>query len=128
MKPFVFVLSILLLAACAPQTQAVLEPQTRVLEDGESLFINSTLNLRTFPRSVIYQMDEDKNKTTYVFYTPLLLNSVFDMYHTQVMSGGWTQETIRKRDNDYEALYTKQGQRLNVRLRLEGDRYIFQTR
>jgi hypothetical protein len=128
MKPLMFVLIILLLAACAPKTQAITEPQTRVLEQGETLFINTALNLRTFPRSVIYQMDEDKNKTTYAFFTPLMISTVFDSYHSQLISSGWRQETIRKRDNDYEALYSKQGGRLTVRLRLEGDRYIFETR
>lgn len=128
MKPFFFILVIgVLLTACAPKTQAVTEPQIAKLEKGETLIINTTLNLFTFPRSVIYQMDEDKNKTTYAFYTPVLIDSVFDNYHYQLTGNGWIQETLRKRDKEYEALYSRQGQRLTVRLRLEADRYILQT-
>jgi hypothetical protein len=97
------------------------------LEKGETLIINTTLNLFTFPRSVIYQMEEDKNKTTYAFYTPILIDSVFDNYHYQLVGNGWTQERVRKWDKAYEALYSRQGQRLTVRLRLEADRYILRT-
>lgn len=129
MKPFVLcVLTLLFLSACAPSSQqAVTQPPLRKLEKGETRIINTTLNLFTFPRSIIYQMEEDKNKTTYAFYTPVLMDSVFDNYHYQLVGNGWTQETIRKRDKEYEALYSKQGQRLTVRLRLEADRYILQT-
>jgi hypothetical protein len=126
MKPLTFVLIILLLSACAPKTQEAAQP-TRVLEKGETLIINSTLYLKTFPRSVIYDISEDKNKTSYTFYTPLLIENVFDNYHYQLIGNGWTQETLRKFDNAYEARYVKQGERLSVRLRLEGDRYIFET-
>jgi hypothetical protein len=128
MKPFFFILVIgVLLSSCAPKTQAVTEPQITKLEKGETLIINTTLNLFTFPRSVIYQMDEDKNKTTYAFYTPVLIDSVFDSYHYQLISNGWTQDTLRKYDKEYEARYSRQGQKLTVRLRLEADRYILQT-
>lgn len=128
MKPFFFILVTgVLLSSCAPKTQAVTEPQIAKLEKGETLIINTTLNLFTFPRSVIYQMDEDKNKTTYAFYTPVLIDSVFDNYHYQLTGNGWTQETLSKYDKAYEARYSRQGQRLTVRLRLEADRYILQT-
>jgi hypothetical protein len=133
MKPFstsmvVFLLlSASLLSSCAPKTQAVTEPQIRKLEQGETLIINTTLNLWTFPRSVVYQMAEDKNKTTYVFYTPVLIDSVFDAYHYQLVGNGWVQETIRKREKEYEALYSRQGQRLTLKLKLEADRYILRT-
>ena len=128
MKPFFFILVTgVLLSSCAPKTQAVTEPQIAKLEKGETLIINTTLNLFTFPRSVIYQMEEDKNKTTYAFYTPVLIDSVFNNYHYQLTGNGWTQETLRKRDKAYEARYSRQGQRLTVRLRLEADRYILQT-
>jgi hypothetical protein len=128
MKPFFFILVIgVLLSSCAPKTQAITEPQITKLEKGETLIINTTLNLFTFPRSVIYQMDEDKNKTTYAFYTPVLIDSVFDNYHYQLISNGWTQDTLRKYGKEYEARYSRQGQKLTVRLQLEGDRYILQT-
>jgi hypothetical protein len=126
---FMLVTASLLLSACAPRTQEVLEPQTRRLEQGETLLINTTLNLRTFPRSLIYQMEEDKNKTTYAFYTPLLIDSVFDNYHYQLLGNGWTQDALRKRsDKNYEAWYSRQGEKLNLRLRLETDRYVLETR
>ncbi len=128
MKPLTFVLIILLLASCAPRTQAVTEVQVKKLEKGETLIINTTLNLFTFPRSIIYEMRENQQQTNYVFYTPLHFDSVFSNYHYQLAGNGWTQETIRQRDNDVEALYSKQGSRLTVRLRLEDDRYIFETR
>jgi hypothetical protein len=128
MKPLIFVLIILLLSSCAPKTQEAVAAAPRSLEQGETLLINTTLNLRTFPRSVIYQMDEDKNNTAYTFYTPLLIDSVFDSYHWQLVGNGWAQDSISKRDKDYEAFYSKQGVRLVVQLRLEGDRYIFTTR
>jgi hypothetical protein len=129
MKPFfILVFASLLLSSCAPKTQAVTEVQSRRLEQGETLIINTTLNLWTFPRSVVYQMDEDKHKTTYAFYTPVLISSVFDSYHYQLIGNGWTQKSLRKRsDKDYEAWYSRQGERLRVRLRLEADRYILQT-
>jgi hypothetical protein len=133
MKPFLFflvlsgLLSSVSLSSCAPKTQTITEPQITKLEKGETLIINTTLNLFTFPRSVVYQMSEDKNKTTYAFYTPVLIDSVFSNYHYQLLGNGWTQETIRKRNKNYEALYSKQGQRLTVRLRLEADRYVLQT-
>jgi hypothetical protein len=128
MKPFLFffILSVLL-SSCAPKTRSVTEPQTVNLEKGETRIINTTLNLFTFPRSVIYQMDEDEKKTTYAFYTPILIDSVFSNYHYQLVGNGWTQERVRKWDKGYEALYSKQGQRLTFRLRLEADRYILQT-
>ena len=111
MKPFFFILVTgVLLSSCAPKTQAVTEPQIAKLEKGETLIINTTLNLFTFPRSVIY-----------------LIDSVFNNYHYQLTGNGWTQETLRKRDKAYEARYSRQGQRLTVRLRLEADRYILQT-
>jgi hypothetical protein len=128
MKPLTFMLIILLLSACAPKTQEAVATPIRKLEKGETLFINTTLFLRTFPRSLIYQMSEDKNKTTYTFYTPLLIDSVFDNYHYQLIGNGWTQQSLRKFDTAYEARYVKQGERLDVRLRLEGDRYIFETK
>jgi hypothetical protein len=128
MKPFLFFLVLsVLLSSCAPKPQTVTGPQMTKLEKGETLIINTTLNLFTFPRSVIYQMEEDKNKTTYAFYTPILIDSVFDNYHYQLVGNGWTQERVRKWDKAYEALYSRQGQRLTVRLRLEADRYILRT-
>ncbi len=126
MKPLTFVLIILLLSSCAPKTQAVSTPM-RTLEKGDTFIINSALYLKTFPRSVIYQMEEDGNRTNYVFYTPLLIDSVFDNYHFQLTGNGWSQETLRKFGTAYEAHYVKQDQRLTVRLRLEGDKYIFET-
>jgi hypothetical protein len=126
MKPLTFVLIILLLAACAPKTQEAATPP-RKLEDGETLLINTALYLKTFPRSVVYEISEDNNRTTYAFYTPLLIENVFDNYHYQLVGNGWTQESLRKFSTDYEARYVKQGERLRVRLRLEGDRYIFET-
>ena len=61
MKPFFFILVTgVLLSSCAPKTQAVTGPQIAKLEKGETRIINTTLNLFTFPRSVIYQIDEDK--------------------------------------------------------------------
>lgn len=128
MKPLFFILFIgVLLSACAPKTQSVTEPQITKLEKGETLIINTTLNLFTFPRSVVYQMEEDKKKTTYAFYTPILIDSVFSNYHYQLVGNGWTQERVRKWDKAYEAVYSKQGQRLTFRLKLEADRYILQT-
>jgi hypothetical protein len=128
MKPFLFFLVLSVsLSSCAPKPQTVTGPQMTKLEKGETLIINTTLNLFTFPRSVIYQMEEDKNKTTYAFYTPILIDSVFDNYHYQLVGNGWTQERVRKWDKAYEALYSRQGQRLTVRLRLEADRYILRT-
>jgi hypothetical protein len=128
MKLLTFVLIILLLSSCTPQTQAVSTTPPRRLEQGETLLINTTLNLRTFPRSVIYDMSEDKSKTTYAFSTPLLIDSVFDNYHWQLVGNGWAQDSISKRDKNYEAFYSKQGVRLVLQLRLEGDRYILTTR
>lgn len=128
MKPLMFVLIILLVSSCAPKTQEAVTAPPRRLEEGETLFINTTLFLRTFPRSVVYNMSEDKNKTTYTFSTPLMIDSVFDNYHYQLVGNGWTQDSLRKFDKDYEATYSRQGERLTVRLRLEGDRYILETR
>jgi hypothetical protein len=128
MKSFTFVLIILLLGACAPKTQAVTQPQAKKLEKGETLIINTTLNLFTFPRSIVYDMRQNEKQTTYTFYTPLMFDSVWSNYHFQLTGNGWTQETLRKHDNDAEALYTRQGSRLSVRLKLEGDRYSFETR
>jgi hypothetical protein len=127
MKPLTFVLIILLLASCAPKTQEAAVPP-RVLEKGETLLINQTLYLKTFPRSVVYEMSEDKNRTTYAFYTPLLIENVFDTFHYQLVGNGWTQTSLRKFEKDYEGLYSKQGEKLTVTLRLEDDRYIFETR
>jgi hypothetical protein len=129
MKPFLtLVLIILLVSACAPKTQEAVATPVRKLEKGETLFINTSLNLRTFPRSVIYSMAEDKHKTSYAFSTPLMIYSVFDNYHYQLLGNGWTQESLRKwGDSDYEATYSKSSERLRVRLRLEADRYIFET-
>ncbi|MGL4608151.1 MAG: hypothetical protein ACRCYY_00480 [Trueperaceae bacterium] len=131
MKPFLLlaVLS-LLLSACAPRTQeAITEPQSQFLKEGETLVINTALNLRTFPRSVVYKTEQDKNKTYHEFYTPVLANSVFDNYHYQLTGNGWKQETIRERsDTDYEALYTRRGERVTLRLKLETDRYVLETK
>jgi hypothetical protein len=127
MKPLIFVFIVLLLSSCAPQPQAAVTSAPRRLEQGETLLINTTLNLRTFPRSVIYDMSEDKNKTVYAFATPLMIDSVFDNYHYQLVGNGWTQNNLRKFDKEYDASYSRQNERLNVRLRLEGDRYILET-
>lgn len=127
MKPLTLVLIFLLLSSCAPKTQEATVPP-KVLEKGETLLINSTLYLKTFPRSVVYEMSEDKNRTTYAFYTPLLIENVFDTFHYQLIGNGWQQEWLRKFDKDYEARYAKRDERLTVRLRLEEDRYIFETR
>jgi hypothetical protein len=127
MRPLTALLIILLLSSCAPKTQEATVPP-RALEKGETLLINQALYLKTFPRSVVYEMSEDNNRTTYAFYTPLLIENVFDTFHYQLVGNGWTQTSLRKFEKDYEARYSKQGEKLTVRLRLEDDRYIFTTR
>jgi hypothetical protein len=128
MKVFYAVLVLILLTACAPQTQ-VTTPIAAV-KKGEYHVVNVDLNLIAFPRSVIYVSEGKGQKTNLEFTTPIQIQTVYSFFDTQFTGDGWSREnvTYTERLNKYEGTYTRRGERLKVILKFENNRYRFETR
>jgi hypothetical protein len=131
MKVFYAVLVILLLAACAPQTQTqVVSPPIVALEKGENHVVNIDLNLLAYPRSVIYVSEGKGQKTRLEFSSPVQIQTMYSYFDMQFAGNGWERGVISyiERLNKYEGVYTRRGERLEVTLRFEDMRYRFETR
>jgi hypothetical protein len=128
MKVSYIALIVLVLASCAPKTQVT--TPIRALEKGENAVVNLDLNLIAFPRSVIYASEGKGQRTTLEFATPIQMATVYNFFDMQFTGDGWKRENVvyTQRLNKYEGSYTKSGQRLEVVLKLENDRYRLETK
>jgi hypothetical protein len=128
MKVFYAAILVLVLVSCAPQTQVTTPIQA--LDKGENFLVNADLNMIAFPRSLIYVSESAGQRTHLVFATPILIDTVYNFFDTQLTGKGWQRQNVRfvERLNTYEGSYTQQGKRLELSLKLEQDHYTLESK